>query len=209
MNPDEDIYIFAENCVFMRSIYLHGKALFEQSTPEDKSRMERTARTFFGDLNRMFVEYMILQVCRITDPAQDARKNDNHTMAFLLKHYDFGADRATKVRLNALADRLHGFRKKLVDARNKLISHADRDAIRAGIPLGVASEKEWNDFWLDLQDFVCLIHERVLGAPFYINGVAMLSDADALLKALKHAACFDELLRDPALTRRCADMALS
>jgi hypothetical protein len=76
----------------------------------------------------MFVEYMILQACKITDSAQDFRKNDNHTMAF----------------------------------------------------------------------------------PFYINGVARLSDADGLLKALKHGACFDQLLddSDPALTRRCTDLAL-
>ena len=41
----------------------------------------------------MFVEYMILQVCKITDPAQDFRKNDNHTIAFLLKNYNFSPTR--------------------------------------------------------------------------------------------------------------------
>src|SRR5271166_3131119 len=87
-NPDEDIAIFAENCVFMRSIYLHGQTLFDRSTADDKDRMARTANTLFGDLSRMFVEYMILQVCKITDPAKDARNNDNHTVAFLLQHYD-------------------------------------------------------------------------------------------------------------------------
>ena len=34
---------------------------------------------------------------------------------------------------------------------------------------------------------------------FDINGVATSSDADGLLKTLKHAACFGELVRDPAL----------
>src|SRR5271166_4769185 len=116
-NPDEDIAIFAENCVFMRSIYLHGQTLFDRSTADDKDRMARTANTLFGDLSRMFVEYMILQVCKITDPAKDARNNDNHTVAFLLQHYDFSADPATVSRLASLADRLHAFRKKLIDAR--------------------------------------------------------------------------------------------
>ena len=207
-NPDEDIAIFAENCVFMRSIYLHGQTLFDRSTADDKDRMARTANTLFGDLSRMFVEYMILQVCKITDPAKDARNNDNHTVAFLLQHYDFSADPATVSRLASLADRLHAFRKKLIDARNKVISHADREAIRVGLPLGAAPDGDWNEFWLNLQDLVCIIHEKVLGVPFHVNGVAMLSDADGLLKALKHADCFNELLKDPALTQRCADLAL-
>jgi hypothetical protein len=76
----------------------------------------------------------------------------------------------------------------VVSARNKLISHADRNAIRAGIPLGAASDSDWDNFWLDLQDLVCVIHEKVFGAPFHINSVAMLSDADGLLRALRHAA---------------------
>ena len=59
VNPDEDISIFANHCVFMRSIYLHGKFLFETSTDEDKGRMSRAAPTFFGDINRMFRAYPV------------------------------------------------------------------------------------------------------------------------------------------------------
>jgi hypothetical protein len=87
--PDEDIVIFANHCVFVWSLYLHGKTLFENSGDDDKGRMERTAPVLFGDLNRMFNEYVILQVCKITEPAKDFRKNYNHTIAFLLQHYDF------------------------------------------------------------------------------------------------------------------------
>jgi hypothetical protein len=89
-----------------------------------------------------------------------------------------------------------------------LISHADRGARLAGNPLGGVAEGDWNQFWLDLQDFVCLIHLKVLGGPFYLNAVAGLTDAHGLLKALKHAECFDELSSDPSLTQRCADLAL-
>jgi AbiU2 len=209
VNPNEDIAIFADHCVVMRSIYLHGKILFEASTDEDKARKSRAAPTLFGDINRVFVEYIILQVCKITDPAQDFRKNDNHTIAFLLQHYDFSADPATMQRLAQLAARLQDFRQKLLPARNKRISHSDRDAIMAREALGGAPPSEWDEFWLNLQEVVCIIYEKVLGTPFYINGVAMLSDAHGLLKALKHGACFDELLNsgDPELTRRCADLA--
>ncbi len=91
-NQDEDITIFADHCVFMRSIYLHSKTLFEHSSVEERERMSRVANVFFGDLNRVLIEYMILQVCKITDPAKDFRNNDNHTTAFLLSHYDLAAE---------------------------------------------------------------------------------------------------------------------
>jgi hypothetical protein len=99
----------------------------------------------------------------------------------------------------------------LLPARNKLISHSDRDAIMAGLALGGAPQSEWDEFWLNLQAVVCIIYEKVFGTPFQINAVAMLSDADGLLKALKHGACFDQLMHEgpPALTQRCADLALS
>ena len=81
----------------------------------------------------------------------------------------------------------------------------------AGQALGGAPQSEWDEFWRDLQDIVSIIYDKVLGTPFYINGVAGLSDADGLLKALKLGACFDQSVRsgDAALTHKCADLALS
>ena len=208
MGPGDDISIFINDCVFARSIYLHGLALFEQSTDRDKQRMSRTAEVLFGDLWQVIREYMILQVCKMTDPARDGRGNDNHTVAFLLEHYDFSSDPALNGRLTTLRAKLESFGAKLRPARNKLISHADRGARLAANPLGGVAQDDWNWFWLDLQDFICLVHLKVIGAPFYLNGVAALTDAHGLLKALKHAECFDELLSDPSLTQKCAELAL-
>ena len=159
----------------------------------------------------MMVEYMILQVCKITDPARDFRKNDNHTIAFLLQHFDFSADPAKAQRLAQLdAPASRPSVRSSCRPETSSSPHADRDAILAGHALGGASQSEWNQFWLDLQDVVCIIYEKVFGTPFYVSGAAMLSDEEGLLKALKHGACFDQLVNDgpPALTHRCADMAL-
>jgi HEPN superfamily AbiU2-like protein len=181
----DDIEIFANYCVFMRSIYLHACELFETSSAEDKALMGATAGMFFGDLNQMLKEYIILQVCKITDPAHDVHNNDNHTIAFLLERYDFSSDPSISKRLTDLLASMRAFRDKLRSARNKLISHLDRDTILAGRPLGVATDEDWNQFWLDLQDFVCIVHRKVIGSSFYLNGVAGRSDAGDLLKALK------------------------
>ena len=184
----QDIEIFANYCVFMRSIYLHTCELFETSSAEDKALMGNTAGMFFGDLNRVLNEYVILQVCKITDPAHDVYNNDNHTIAFLLEHYDFSSDPPILKRLEELQARLEAFGKKLVAARNKLIAHLDRAAILAARPLGPATDDEWNQFWLDLQDFIYIVHRKVTGSSFYLNGEARRSDAGDLLKALRHGS---------------------
>lgn len=128
--PD-DITVFSEHCVFVRSLYLHGKGLFERTNNEERRRMENAAPVFFGDLNRIIIEHVILEVCKMTDPAQDFKKNDNLTIAFLVEHYGLSND----TRLKALVAGLDAFRQKVVVARNKIISHSDRLAIHAGTAL--------------------------------------------------------------------------
>jgi hypothetical protein len=78
-----------------------------------------------------------------------------------------------------------------------------------GLSLGSVADADWKSFWLELQELVGIIHEMVVGTPFQINDVGMLSDADGLLKALKHAECFEQLAHegDAQLTHRCADLA--
>src|SRR5215472_10822784 len=102
----------------MRSIYLHTCELFETSSAEDKALMGITAGTFFGDLNRVLNEYVILQVCKITDPAHDNRNNDNHTIAFLLKHYDFSSDPTLSNHPEDFRASMEAFREKILPARN-------------------------------------------------------------------------------------------
>src|SRR5262249_43901705 len=150
-----------------------------------KSRLRTTPCMFFGDLHQALNDYVTLQACKIPAPAHDNRGNDNPTIAFLLEHYDFSSDPPILKRLEELQARLEAFGKKLVAARNKLIAHLDRAAILAARPLGAATDEEWDQFWLDLEKFINIVHRKVTGSSFYLNGVAGLSDAGDLLKALR------------------------
>jgi len=206
---EADIETFANHCVFMWSVYLHGHILYEASSADDKGRMESAAPIFFGDLHQMLVEYTVLQVCKITDPAHDIRRNDNHTIEFLLKHYGLDGDAKVGKRLTELEAAIKDFRGKLLPARNKLISHSDRDAIIAGRPLGAAPQSDWNDFWNNLSELIDLIYQAVLGKSFVLKDVGTPSDADCLLKVLAAAEHFQELLsdKDRAVARRAAELA--
>ena len=182
--PVEDIKIFANQCILMRSTYLHRKTLFEE-----RELLLRTAAIFFGDFFHMSREYLILLVCKITDPAKSGDK-ENITTEFLLTHYDFTTEPQKAQALKELNEKMQVFRSKLVPARNKLISHSDRISIRDGHALGGVANNEWDEFWLNLQEFVYIIYQKVFGQSMYINGVGGLSDAHSLLRALKQSACF-------------------
>ena len=130
----------------------------------------------------VFRHYLILQVCKITDPAKSG-KYDNLTTNFLLQHYDFTAESQKLAILQDLNGKMQAFRCKLLPARNKIISHSDRAAILDGRPLGGVPDNEWVQFWLNLQEFISIIYEKVFGDTMYINAVAE-SDSRFLLNAL-------------------------
>jgi hypothetical protein len=87
------------------------------------------------------------------------------------------------------SDSMHAFRDKIVQARNRLIAHIDRESVHLGQWLGGASPGDWLHFWHDLQDFLHIMHKHCVdpNSHFYFNGIAQ-SDAEMLVKALKESA---------------------
>ena len=77
-------------------------------------------------------------------------------------------------------------------------------AVRLGQSLGAASDAEWKQFWLDLQDFLDLLfrHHVDPNSHFYLNGIAGMSDADSLLTALRNAKLFEAVISDHEIATR-------
>jgi hypothetical protein len=170
--------------------------LFEGSVLK-RELLQTTAPTFFGDLNRLFIEHLVLHICRLTDNSQTMGRK-NLTIKFLIEHSDFSTAPDTLNRLGRISASIDAFRKKILPARNRLISHADLEAARLDQSLGAASDAEWQQFWLDLQDFLELMfrHHVDPNAHFYLNSVGNMSDAHSLLTALKNAKLFDAIMND-------------
>jgi hypothetical protein len=85
----EDVQAFADSCVSLRSQWEHVQILF-RGTDLKWELLQTTAPTFFGDLNRLFIEHLVLHICRLTDNAQTAGRK-NLTVKFLIEHSDFSA----------------------------------------------------------------------------------------------------------------------
>lgn len=202
-----DVTKFVDRCVILRSFWTHYQILFEGSDLK-RELLQNTAHKFFSDLNHMLIEHMILQICKLTDPETTNGKR-NLTISFLINNADFAAAPREMEKLKKIAARIDKFSERIRPARNKLISHLDLDAALGRKSLGGASIAAWRKFWLDLQDFVTMLHRRYVDThtPFYLNDIAQISDADELVRAIKESTYFRLLLDDNVLTRRVVEVA--
>jgi hypothetical protein len=206
----DDVEAFCNFCVFLRSIFRHSQVLFEEGGDLRRELLQSVSHTFFNDMNHLLIEHLILMICKITD-REETFRHKNLTVEFLINNADFSTAPSELDTLKQLADSMHTFRAKIVPARNKLIGHLDRLSVLEGKALGGVDTSEWNQFWLDLQDFLYIFHKHYIDprGGFYLNGVGYLSDADSLVKALKESTYFRALLEDARLTQRCADVAFN
>ena len=202
-----DVNKFVDHCVILRAFWTHYQTLFDGSDLK-RELLQKTAPKFFHDLNLMLIEHLILQICKLTDPEITMGKR-NLTVQFLIKNADFSASPRDLAKLTKIAARMDAFRKRILPARNKFISHLDLDAALGRKALGGASIAAWRRFWLDLQEFVAIMYKRYVDAraPFYLNGVGMVSDADQLVKTLKESTYFWALLEDKTLSGKVGDVA--
>lgn len=67
----DDIRAFTNVCVSLRSTWRHYQILFEGERLKQEL-LQDIAPTFFGDLNHLLIEHLILQICKITDPEESS-----------------------------------------------------------------------------------------------------------------------------------------
>jgi len=143
----EVVTAFCQECVWARSVRTHFAVLFESGARRHKLLAE-VAKTFFGDLNTILIEYVLLQQCKLTDPASSGPNKDNLTTNYILT-LKWSSD--TKAVLNDANQTLMEFRSKVVDARRKLVAHSDLTARISLAALGSFTEEEELLFWRALQ----------------------------------------------------------
>lgn len=184
------IEAFCEECVWLHSIRKHFADLFESNEQRDRLLSE-VANTLFHDLNLVLIEYILLQQCKLTDPASSGVDKDNLTTNFILQ-LDWTPE--TKKFLQEQNEVLLKFRQEIVDARRKLVAHLDLKARLQPLSLGQFSESDEAAFWLALQGFVNAAHDEAIGGPFEINAAMQEGDVASLIHSLKDAADYNDLV---------------
>ena len=168
----EHVKKFRDLCILARALFVHYNHLVDNDAA---SVFRRTAPIFFGDVCHALRAQIFLQVCALTDPG-----DRNLTVDFFIRNMNPAPDR-----LSSLSDRLHAFRNQIKPARDKLISHFDRNTELGGNAIGGVDLGKWKQFWIDLQEFVYVLSNQLLNEPICINAVSNQSDVPALLAALQ------------------------
>jgi len=194
------IEAFCEECVWLHSIRKHFADLFEFNESRNRLLFE-VAGTFFHDLNLAFIEYILLQQCKLTDPASSGTDKDNLTTNFILQLNWTPEAKASLIEQNAILLR---FRAKIVDVRRKLVAHLDLRARLQTLSFGQFTASEEAEFWQALQSFVNIAHSEAIGGPFEISATIQEGDVASLVHSLKDSVDYDDLVNqeDGFLLRR-------
>lgn len=196
------IAAFCNECVWVRAIRAHFEELFERGSDRHKLLAE-TAKTFFQDLNLVLQEYVLLQQCKLTDPANSGSDRHNLTSEYIL---EFAWSTSTRKKLTWENAKLQSFRRKIVDARRKLVAHTDLRARLGSASLGSFTQADEQSFWNALQSFVNIAHDATVGGPFEIEVAMPDGDAASLIHRLADAYDYDDLLKeDQSLLSRRVD----
>jgi hypothetical protein len=187
------------------------KVLFEDERPSCQTLMEKTAKSFFADLNRILQEYLLLECAKITDSATTGN-HENFTVDWLIRKICWPDDEAILKKLTSLPDDdknilkelnslraiTEGFRSYIEFARNKLLAHSDRTAVLSGKPRGGFPKGEDRTFFCALQKICNITHEAccrtIYGdmSPITVGG----GDVISLRKTLECAVAFKKALSE-------------
>jgi len=169
------------------------KVLFEDRQPSCRTLMEKTASSFFADLNRILQEYLLLECAKITDPAT-TYDDANFTVDFLVQNISWPNDK--KKGLESLQADAANFRKHIKRARNKLLAHLDMETVLSESPLGGFTEGEDKKFFDALQKLCNIAHDACFGTIYGDMILTEPGDVFNLTKALRQAVAFDVALSE-------------
>jgi len=141
------------------------KYLYDEN-PDERLLKHPHHAYFFIVLEKILQEYWILEVVKLHDPATQ-RGFDNLSVDYVLKLDGWPSN--TKFKLQNLKKKMNKFSSLLTEARNKLLSHKDKDVIVTGEILGVFDEGEDEVYFKFLENFASEAHENVLGEPFIFD----------------------------------------
>lgn len=159
--------------------------------------MERTAKSFFDDLNKVLHEYLLLEFFKTTDPAiTRVKKEDIENFTVENLFMSVGWPKKTQEELEPLVEEVKTFRKYLNDARHKLLAHRDKKTVLGGGVLGVFPEGEDEKFLSALEKIVNICHEACFHSIAGDIIVGMPGDVDDLKKTLKRAVAFKRLFSE-------------
>ena len=192
MTKQKIVKRFCDQCCWIKIVYNEYCILYESGKIVRLDLLNKIAQNFFHDLQHILIDYLFLNICKLTDPAGCGKKK-NLTVKYILEQVDPQVQ--NELGLEELSGKIHQFRDYIVNARRKLIAHLDVDTIFSKEKVGAFPKSAHEQFWADLQEFVNRIHRHYLDGIFPLDAVNTDNSEDLIL-ALKKAAYFDQYFKN-------------
>ena len=173
---------FREQCIWIRCCYNTYHTLYE-SNDRTKRILIDSAPIFFDDLNSILREFILLQICKITDPAETAG-HKNLTVESL--NIELCNHNLMTQEISDFSAGLSHYRDLVIEVRNKLIGHLDRETVLNDVPIGGHAKEDDIKFFEDLQGYNDAVGNGVDVGLLDFRTNAGSGDVFDLMKTLKH-----------------------
>lgn len=177
----ESFLALRQECIWVQSCFNTFCMLFDSGTGT-LTVLEQAAPAFFRDINIILLEHFTLQVCRITDPALS---NGRENLTIKNLNLALQEEGIFSLEIDDSSERIHKFRSLVVDARNKIVSHADKANILSRKDSNSHSETDVEEFFAALYRYVDLVGEALSVGPLDFKYTGSDGDAEALLACLR------------------------
>lgn len=182
-DPKDILRRFWDQCVRLREDYDLFGALF-MSGPGRTILLQQTAPGFFHNIHRSLRDSIVLQFCRVTERGKRGKLTTNSLLHMI------PWPPAIRQQLEAVNARLMKFRQYVEPARNKRVAHAELRAELDQVTLGKYPTGDDDQFMRDLEEFLTLAHEHLVGTPVSLS-VSTSRDVQALVRVLVKSQLFD------------------
>ena len=177
----ESFLALRQECVWVQSCFNTFCALFE-SGEETSTVLQQAAPAFFQEINLILLEHFVLQVCRITDPASS---NGRENLTIKNLNQALAKEGIFSTHIAEQSERIHKYRSLVVDARNQIVSHADKAKILSRTESDPHARSDVKDFFAGLYKYVDLVGEALGVGPLDFTYTGSEGDVEALVSCLK------------------------
>ena len=171
---------FREQCIWTRTCFNTYSALYE-SDPVTLDLLKSKAHVFFHDLNSILIEYCLIQISKHLDPKQTG-KRANLTIEYL----DSELEKAQLMSpdIKRLSADLLNYRVLIKAARDRILSHTDRDAVLFNLRFAAHTKEDVLGFFENLQQYCDVVGVAVGIGPLDFRATAAPGDVMDLLQCL-------------------------
>ena len=171
---------FCELCHWLIQIYDFRINLFDNN-PNEKYLKDSRHIDFFYRICIVFQEAWMLNLAKLHDPAVMG-DNTNLSLNYIIEHEDWDTETLQQLKdLKGIMDTLYV---PIKEARNKLLSHNDYEAIvnnKDDAHVGVFKEGADVPYFQALKDFCELVSQKVLNTSFVYDDMVVKNDIDVFM----------------------------